>query len=296
MHPFQRAQRAALSVLRTALALAILLLTPAAGAEVRTGTLRVSFIDVGQGDAALLQDDAGCNILIDGGAPSKGSAVAAYLRAHGVHRLDAMVATHADSDHYGGLTAVLTATDISTTQVLYNGIRAISSTTWMAFEQAVVSKGLTLTVAGQPATYQWCATTAQTLNPDPSLSYSDDNDASVVFLVRHGRSRYLFTGDLPTSAETAMLARADSGSWPVDVLKVAHHGSKYATSAAFLATAMPKVAVISVGPNPYGHPTVETLDRLSTAGALVYRTDLSGTIVLSASITYSHTLYLPAVR
>ena len=93
-----------------------------------------------------------------------------------------------------------------------------------------------------------------------------------------------------------MLARADSGSWPVDVLKVAHHGSKYATSAAFLATAMPKVAVISVGPNPYGHPTVETLDRLAAAGALVYRTDLSGTIVLSASITYSHTLYLPAVR
>lgn len=282
--------------MRVGFVLAILLQLPAAGAEVRSGALRVSFIDVGQGDAALLQDDAGCNILIDGGAPSKGPVVLSYLQAQGVHRLDAVVATHADSDHYGGLTAVLGAADISVTQVLYNGIGAISSTTWISFEQAVVSKGLTLTVAGWPATYQWCATAAQTLNPDPLSSYTDDNEASVVFLIRYGQARYLFTGDLPTTEESAVLARAGARSWPVDVLKVAHHGSKYATSAAFLATVMPKVAVISVGPNPYGHPAPETLDRLAAIGALVYRTDLSGTITLSATITYSHTLYLPVVR
>ena len=286
----------ALCAIRVALALALLLEVPAASAEVRNSTLRVSFIDVGQGDSALLQDDAGCNILIDGGAPSKGQVVLSYLRAQGVHRLDAMVATHADSDHYGGLTAVLTAMDISTTQVLYNGIRAISSTTWTTFEKAVISKGLTLTVAGWPASYRWCATTVQTLNPDPTLNYSEDNSASVVFLVRYGQTRYLFTGDLPDTAEAAMLARAGAGSWPVDVLKVAHHGSKYATTAAFLATVMPKVAVISVGPNSYGHPAQETLDRLAAIGALVYRTDLSGTIMLSATITYSYTLYLPVVR
>jgi beta-lactamase superfamily II metal-dependent hydrolase len=259
--------------------------------------LTVSFIDVGQGDAALLHDSAGCNVLIDGGKPSAGPVVVAYLRAQGVSRLDTMVATHADSDHIGGLINVLQAGDISVTQVLYNGYTD-TSTTWSTFAGAVVSKGLTLTVAAWPATYTWCATQAQVLNPSPSVPFNNDNDASVVIMAQHGHTRYLFTGDISSNVDTAVISRMvtpPAAPPPIDVLKVSHHGSAYATSPTFLSLARPKVAVISVGPNSYGHPATETLQRLGSIGALVYRTDLSGTITLGDTADYSYSAYLPVI-
>jgi competence protein ComEC len=257
------------------------------------GLLTVSFIDVGQGDAILLHDTAGCNILIDGGASSTGAAVVAYLRATDVRNLDAMFVSHADSDHYGGLTTVLQTSDISVTQVYYNGYGDSTSHTWNAFEAAVVAKGLTFTVAAYPDTYTWCWTTAQVLNPSPLITYTNDNDASIVLLAQHGRTRYLFTGDMTSNIDAAVIARTSA--LPIDTLKVSHHGSQYATSSAFLALAMPKTAVISVGPNTYGHPTTETLTRLGAIGAQVLRTDMSGTIVLHDISQLTSFAYLPVI-
>ncbi len=258
--------------------LLITLFASVARADSGGGSLTVSFIDVGQGDAILLQDSRGCNILIDGGEPSKGSTVVAYLRAAGVSKLDAMVVSHVDSDHYGGLTSVLQTSDISVTQVYYNGYGDSTSSTWNAFDAAVVAKGLTLTLASYPATYTWCSTVAQVLNPSPLVPYTNDNDASVVLLAQHGQTRYLFTGDISSEIDATVIARTTA--LPIDILKVSHHGSQYATSDAFLARAMPKTAVISVGPNSYGHPATETLTRLGAIGAQILRTDLSGAIVL----------------
>lgn len=269
---------------------------PAVSQVVQPWRLRASFIDVGQGDSALLQDPGGCNVLIDGGSPGQGPVVVAYLRAHGVNHLDAMIATHADSDHYGGLTGVLQAGDISTTQVLYNGYGSPASTTWNTFVAAVISRGLTLTVASWPSAYSWCTMTAQALNPDPLTPFNNDNDASLVLLAQNRGARMLFTGDATSVVEPAIVSRGAVGQFPVDVLKVSHHGSKYATSSEFLSVVKPQLAVISVGVNSYGHPATETLQRLDAAGAIVYRTDISGTIVLESAGTYTNTLYMPMVR
>lgn len=252
----------------------------------------VSFIDVGQGDAALLHDPTGCNILIDGGKPSAGPTVVSHLHNQGVSQIDAMIATHADSDHIGGLIDVLQTGDISVTQVLYNG-RGDASSTWNSFVGAVVAKGLTLTVAHWPLTYTWCAIQAQVLNPSPLEPYDNDNDASVVLLAQHDATRYLFTGDISSDVDVSIIQRTTL--LPIDVLKVSHHGSAYASSATFLALTHPSSAVISVGPNSYGHPAAETLARLSNSGAHIYRTDLSGTITLHDSASYTHFVYLPVV-
>jgi beta-lactamase superfamily II metal-dependent hydrolase len=253
----------------------------------------VSFIDVGQGDAALLHDPAGCNVLIDGGRPSAGPTVVSYLNTQGVSQIDAMIATHADSDHIGGLIDVLQAGDISVTQVLYNGRGDASSSTWNSFVGAVVAKGLTLTVAHWPMTYTWCAIQAQVLNPSPLEPYDNDNDASVVLLAQHDATRYLFTGDISSDVDVSIIQRTTL--LPIDVLKVSHHGSAYASSAAFLSLTHPRSAVISVGPNSYGHPAAETLTRLTSIGALTLRTDLSGTITLHDSVSYTHFAYLPVI-
>jgi competence protein ComEC len=141
--------------------------------------------------------------------------------------------------------------------------------------------------------------TAYVLNPDPGLVNPDQNDASVVILFDHGDVEFLFTGDIDTTQEATILARGT----PVaaEILKVPHHGSSYGSSAEFLSTVEPEVAIISVGTNSYGHPSNDTLIRLANAGAFVCRTDEYGTIVVNSNgQTYEvsvciNQLFLPIV-
>jgi competence protein ComEC len=261
-------------------------------------TVRVTFINVGQGDAALIQDPNGFDILIDGGLPAAGPTVVAYLREQGVHKLEVMVASHADNDHIGGLISVLAAEDIAVERVLYNGYQG-QTTAWFNFETAVAVASVTLEAAQFPMTYSWGETSAQVLNPDPGLGSPNTNDASVVILLEHGAVKYLFTGDIPARIEATLAAR---GVLPqVQVLKAAHHGSDTSSSDVFLQSARPEQAVISVGVNSYGHPGSETLARLAAAGAAVWRTDRSGHILVTsdgASYTlipqlFYDLLYLP---
>ena len=124
-----------------------------------TQTLQVSFIDVGQGDSALIHGSDGFDILIDGGKTSAGPTVVEYIRGQGIDDIDVMVATHADSDHIGGLIAVLNTSDIVIDQVLYNGYPG-DTNTWTNFTTAVTNEGLTLNTAQFPMTYTWGTTTA----------------------------------------------------------------------------------------------------------------------------------------
>jgi competence protein ComEC len=141
--------------------------------------------------------------------------------------------------------------------------------------------------------------TAHILNPVSGLGNPETNDASVVVLLDHGQNHFLFTGDIDGTIEATVVARGT----PVtaDVLKVAHHGSKYSSSAVFLSAVNPNEAVISVGNNSYGHPAAETIARLLAAGARVWRTDINGTIVITSDgVTYTVEpstvyIYLPLV-
>lgn len=262
-----------------ALALVILALTAVSVYAAPNQNLQVSFINVGQGDSALIHDTNGFDVLIDGGKTSAGPTVVAYLREQSVDDIEVMLASHADSDHIGGLIDILDMTDIPVESVVYSGYPG-DTATWNNFVAAVASEGITLTVAQFPMTYTWGETTAHIMNPEPGLVNPETNDVSVVVLLEHGNNRFLFPGDIDSSVESAVVARGT----PVaaDILKVAHHGSAYSSSPEFLSAVQPKEAIISVGDNSYGHPAEETLNRLLASGARIWRTDEQGTILVTS--------------
>jgi len=206
--------------------------------------------------------------------------------------------THADSDHVGGLIDVLNAVDIPVKQVLYNGYEGDTGT-WYTFATAVSNEGLTMTAVQFPGVLTWGQNTAYILNPVSGLINPETNDASVVLLLNHENVKFLFAGDIDSTVEATVVARGT----PVaaDILKVAHHGSAYSSSSNFLSAAQPDDAVISVGPNSYGHPAAETLARLQAAGARIWRADQNGMIlVISNGATYTlqdsvTLIYLPLI-
>jgi len=242
-----------------------------------SATLLVAFIDVGQGDSALLQTSDGVNVLIDAGPVAAGPTVVAYLQEQGVDTIDVVVMSHGHTDHIGGLVDLFQS-DIPVDAVVYNGqpcYTTVCQDVWAEMQ----ARGLTPTPAVASQTYAWGPISAAVANPQPT-PVGDQNEDSVVLRVGYGQEYFLFTGDIGTSTEDTLLAQGA----PVEaaVLKVAHHGSRYSSSAAFLAAVDPDFAVISVGAgNPYGHPTQETLDRLRAAGACIFRTDRDGTLTVS---------------
>jgi competence protein ComEC len=266
-------------------------------------TQTTSFINVGQGDAALLQDGSGFDVLIDGGVAAEGPTVDQFLRDHGATDLDVMLASHADADHIGGLITVLQDPGITIHKVLYNGYPGTTAT-WTSFFYAANERGLSLTAVQFPSVQTWGGMTAYVLNPAAGLSNPETNDASLVVRVDAGAVRELFTGDIDGAIEATVVARQTP--LAADILKVPHHGSAYSSSALFLAAVHPHFAVISVGQNSYGHPSADTIDRLQAAGAAVYRTDRQGVITAAndnGSLTISPALvpsgvaiYLPLVR
>lgn len=247
---------------------------------------RVYFIDVGQGDAALLRDPGGFDVLIDGGPPEAGARLVAFLRAQGVDSVEVMVATHADDDHTGGLAAVLQAGDIHVGALYYNGLAA-SGSAWLDVLAGASARGLTPVAAGYPDGFNWGTMIAQALSPAPELDDPYFNQQSLVLRVQYGAVRLLFSGDIDSVTEAALLGRG--APLEAEILKVAHHGSAGSSTEAFLAVVGAETAVISVGAgNDYGHPAAAALARLRAAGALVRRTDLEGTLLVeSDGVTYT---------
>jgi competence protein ComEC len=245
------------------------------------GAFSVHFIDVGQGDAILVEvGDA--DILVDGG-PS-GSAVLSYLAGQHVSDIDLVVATHPHADHIGGLEGVLSQYDVR--EVWTNGATATTQT-YQDFAAAVATEGAVQRQIRRGYSTQFGGVTLTALDPVDPLT-GDANGDSIVLRLSCGSVDVLLTGDANAASEASMLADP-SLVLDADVLKVGHHGSSTSTTNALLDAATPKDAVISVGAgNTYGHPTQETLNRLAAHGVMVYRTDLNGTVVLASDCsTYS---------
>ncbi|HVN54464.1 MAG TPA: MBL fold metallo-hydrolase [Anaerolineaceae bacterium] len=265
-------------------ALLYFLASPAGlGQSMNAGISQISFIDVGQGDAALIQDPNGTDILIDGGPDSAGQTVVNYVHGHTDGNLEEVIVTHADADHSAGIVTLLEDPTISIGRIYYNGY-AGSTQTWSDLVSLAGSRGIPMEPAQFPAEYTWGEIKAYILNPVGGLANPDQNDASVVARIDYQNNEFLFTGDISSEVEADVVARQT----PVaaDVLKVAHHGSASSSSAAFLAAVHPVEGVISVGQNnSYGHPAPETLARLASAGVEVWRTDQRGTIVVTSDGT-----------
>ena len=254
---------------------ALLFLTGLPAHSQANGSLQVSYINVGQGDSALLRDSAGFDVLIDGGPPAAGPTVIAYLKQSQMDDLDVLVASHPDSDHIGGLVAVLKDTEIPIEAVVYNGYPG-TTLLWGDFLAAADARGLVPTVAVFPEEFSWGQMSVQVLNPPAGLSNPSTNSASLVLRLGLGTVYFLFTGDIDSTVEASVVARQTPVS--AQILKVAHHGSSGSSSSAFLSASSPLESIISVGKNEYSQPGVDALARLQASGARIFRTDQLGTV------------------
>ena len=233
--------------------------------------LVVRFLDVGQGDAALISCD-GQWLLIDGGPPKASSTLYAILQRLGVTRLDCIVSTHPDADHAGGLSGAL---EVATCGTFYASTATSDTRTWRGVCDRLERQGVPLSIPAPGDSFDLGAARVTFLGPVRAAP--DDNNNSLVLRIDHGGDSFLFTGDAEREEESDLLVAG--ANLCADVLKVGHHGSAGASSPAFVAAVDPQVAVISVGRNSYGHPTDEVLDRLAAQGARVLRTDQGGDIV-----------------
>ena len=235
-------------------------------------TLRVHFIDVGQGDSILIQTPHNReNILIDGGSREAGQLVADYLKNHGVEKINLLIATHPHEDHIGGLVLLLKTFPVE--KIIDSG-KKHSSNTYKNYLRTILNQKIPLEIANDQK-FTWEDGLELSILGPIKKDYEEINNYSVVAKLVYGQVSFLFTGDMEKQAERDILDK-DLGS---TILKVGHHGSRSSTSAHFLRKVNPEAAVISLGVNnDYGHPHEITLKKLEKAKVKVYRTDLQGTI------------------
>ena len=238
--------------------------------------LTVHFIDVGQGDAILIQCKEHA-MLIDAGDNNKGTAVQLYLRKQGVEKLDYLIGTHPDADHIGGLDVVITKFDCKT--VMMPEVTR-ENATYRDVVSAMEYKNYKNTAPVVGTEYE--LGDARFTIVAPNNNYEEGyNNFSVGILLMYGENRFLFTGDMEAEAEEDMLANGIS--LKADVLKIAHHGSSTSSGGAFLDAVSPMYAVISCGEgNDYGHPHSETLNKLRQRDIKVFRTDEQGSIIVTS--------------
>ncbi len=240
--------------------------------------LKVHFIDVGQGDAILI-DLGETEILIDGGGKSPG--VVAYLNDYVDGVLEVMIATHPHADHIGGLIAVLGAFEV---REIWHNNDISSSQTYAEFMAAVQAEGAEVHIGRRGNEIDAGELTFIVLNPETLAGTTNDN--SIVLSLSYGEVDFLFTGDAGYEAELSMLT---AGIVPdVEILKVGHHGSRTSSSQAFLASTRPEVSIYMAGEgNSYGHPHEEIITALTQGGTKIFGTDTNGTIIVTTdSETY----------
>lgn len=235
-----------------------------------TGVL-IHFLDIGQGDAALLRAPDGRHLMIDAG-PDRGMALR-WLRALGVDSLALIIGSHNHLDHIGGFPAILQAMPVR--NAMENGM-VTTTRIYRDFVYALERRGTTLLEA-TPRTLRIGGLELEVL--PPWRQAKEQNDASIGVVVRHGAFRALFTGD----AELEALEHwTRIGAIPrMQVVKVGHHGSRNATTPALVRATQPTLALISVGAgNTYKHPHPEALALWQGPGRTILRTDEAGTIAV----------------
>ena len=247
------------------------------------GVLTVAVLDVGQGDALYIESPTGRQLLIDGG---QGNAVLRQLpkvMPRFDRSIDLVLETHPDSDHIGGFADVLKRyhvdafvspgieKDTDTARML---VRTVSD---LHIPHYTAQRGMVLDMGG--------GVVLEVLYPDRDVSKLASqfaNNGCVVLRLTYGAIAMLFACDAPQEVEERLVL-LEGSNLASDVLKVAHHGSKYSSTEAFIAAVRPAFAAISVGAgNTYGHPTEQTLSRLAAYGTAVLRTDQEGTFVFKS--------------
>jgi beta-lactamase superfamily II metal-dependent hydrolase len=271
--------RPLLAVARAVLA-ATTLAAWAPGSAWAAGTLRVDFIDVGQGDAALITSPTGKTVLIDGGPRRSSPALISFLAGHARGPLDLILLTHRHEDHLGGLPAAVRGIGA---RLFLDAPVPHAGEAYTALMEALQERGIAArqAIRGRTVDLGGGAKLVLLGPPEPIIagSRSDVNANSVVARIVFGRFAVLFAADAEAPTERWLLA--SGATLQATVLKVAHHGSRYASGAGFLEAVGAQIAIVSVGSgNDYGHPAAQTLRRLADRGTSIYRTDVDGDVTI----------------
>lgn len=253
----------------------------ALGRRAPSSQLQVHFLNIGQGDAILIESPTHKRVLIDAGPNRSVLGELGRILPFGDRRIDVLMATHPDKDHIGGVPEVLRRYKVGI--FLEPGVESENSIDDLIevelekrkIPNLLAKRGMILDIGG--------GVTLTVLFPSTDVTLWETNDASIVARLEYGEDTFLFTGDAGLKTEN-ILSSLGKEILDVDVLKVGHHGSRTSTSLSFLDSVTPEYAVISAGrDNSYGHPHKEVLSNLEKAGAEVLSTIHLGTITFFSS-------------
>lgn len=247
----------------------------------RKPELTFAMLNVGQGDALYIESPTGTQILVDGGPPKKILSRLSRVMPLFDRSIDALIITNPDADHIGGFLDVLKTYKVG--QVFEAGTFN-DSATYKNLKNKINEKNIPVSLAKKGMRIDLGGgATIDVLFPDRDVSDWTTNDGSVVAELVYGETKVMLTGDATTETEKIVLENNSLESLDVDVLKVAHHGSRTSTGEGFVKALSPEYAIISSdGGKKYGHPHKETIDKLNAFGSKIFRTDLLGTIIMKS--------------
>lgn len=259
----------------------------------KSGELKVTMLDVGQGDGLYIRTPNGRHYFVDGGSTDISNLgtyrLEPFLESQGVSTLDYVFISHGDKDHLSGIEEMLTNQKfgIRIKTLVLPELRTLDDTLSGLAKTARENGTRVVTISAGECIKEDGKRTARAnftltcLAPDTDYTGESGNAASMILVLQYGAFDMLFTGDVEGAGEEQL---TDKGSlYKVDVLKVAHHGSKNSTSVTFLQVTAPKIALISSGKdNSYGHPHEETIQKLESIGCQIYNTQKCGAVTVTS--------------
>ncbi len=233
--------------------------------------LELYFFDVGQGDSEMIVMPGNVKLMIDGG-PDNGKAVEQIdnIMPWYDRYIDLVMISHAELDHFGGLLDVLKRYKVGA--FIYNG-KGNDSESFKELAAIIKERNIPVIVVGEGDSIAYASSTVDIV----SAGGASRNEGAIVAKFTGGGASALYTGDIGEETE---LQLAKEKNIKADVLKIAHHGSKFSSNKRFLEAVDPKITVIEVGKNSYGHPTDIVLERIKQLGARLFRTDMNGMVRL----------------